>query len=385
MKKILYSVMAIAALTFSFTSLTSCEDVPAPYEIPGEDPDTPDTPAESSLPYTDTNLSDWKAVTTKGAAWSLGSTYAKATGYNGSTYDETEAWLVSPKINIGSTTGAVINFDNVIRYAFNESDLNNHEMYISSDYSGDVEAATWTKLGYKPVASSTNTWDFYAANTIAVPQEYLGKEVVVAFKFVCSSSNSTTWEIKNFSITEGTGGDQPTPDQPVTPDQPSDDSEALNETFASSIGSFSIINITMGDGMSFVWKHDASYKQMKASAYVNKKNLAAESWLVSPKLDLSKKTDANLSFEQALNFLNGNNRADYVSVLASTDYNGDVAKANWTELSVENWPDGTNWTFGESKANMKAFAGKSNVTIAFKYTSNTSCAPTWEIKNVVVK
>ena len=43
MKKILYSVMAIAALTFSFTSLTSCEDVPAPYEIPGED--TPDTPA----------------------------------------------------------------------------------------------------------------------------------------------------------------------------------------------------------------------------------------------------------------------------------------------------------------------------------------------------
>lgn len=45
MKKILYSVMAIAALTFSFTSLTSCEDVPAPYEIPGEDPDTPDTPA----------------------------------------------------------------------------------------------------------------------------------------------------------------------------------------------------------------------------------------------------------------------------------------------------------------------------------------------------
>ena len=48
MKKILYSVMAMAALTFSFTSLTSCEDVPAPYEIPGEDgnePGQPETPA----------------------------------------------------------------------------------------------------------------------------------------------------------------------------------------------------------------------------------------------------------------------------------------------------------------------------------------------------
>ncbi len=214
MKKILYSVMAIAAFTFSFTSLTSCEDVPAPYEIPGENGG--ETPGESSLPYTDANLSDWETVTPKGAAWSLGSTYAKATGYNGTAYDETEAWLVSPKINLGSATGAVINFDHVIRYVFNESDLNNHEMYISSDYSGDVKTATWTKLGYKPVASATNTWDFYAANTIAVPQEYLGKEVVVAFKFTCGSSNSTTWEIKNFSITEGTGGDQPNPDQPST-------------------------------------------------------------------------------------------------------------------------------------------------------------------------
>lgn len=38
--------MAVAALTFSFTSLTSCEDVPAPYEIPGDNGgDTPDTPA----------------------------------------------------------------------------------------------------------------------------------------------------------------------------------------------------------------------------------------------------------------------------------------------------------------------------------------------------
>lgn len=46
MKKILYSVMAVAAFTFTFSSLTSCEDVPAPYEIPGgDDPDTPVTPS----------------------------------------------------------------------------------------------------------------------------------------------------------------------------------------------------------------------------------------------------------------------------------------------------------------------------------------------------
>ena len=207
MKKILCKMMAIAAVTLSFTALTSCEDVPAPYEIPGQGGG--DTPGESTLPYNDDNLSDWTPVTVKGAAWSLGSSYAKATGYNGSGYDETEAWLVSPEITLPQVSGAVINFDHVIRYVFNDADLANHEMYISSDYTGDVKTATWTKLGYTPVASATNTWDFYAANTIAVPQEYLGKKVVVAFKFVCSTSNSTTWEVKNFSITEGTGGDQP--------------------------------------------------------------------------------------------------------------------------------------------------------------------------------
>ena len=44
MKKILYSVMAMAALTFSFASLTSCEDVPAPYEMPDVTPDEPSSP-----------------------------------------------------------------------------------------------------------------------------------------------------------------------------------------------------------------------------------------------------------------------------------------------------------------------------------------------------
>lgn len=221
----------MAALTFSFTSLTSCEDVPAPYEIPGEDnnpdsPDTPDTPGEGeTLPYSDANLKDWNAVTIKGAVWDLGTNYAKATGYNSTdkSYTETEAWLVSPVINITSTTGAVINFDHVIRYVYNTSDINNHEMYISKDYKGDVKTATWTKLDYKPVASTTNTWDFYAASPIAVPQEYLGQKVVVAFKFVCGASNSTTWEIKNFSIKEGTADNPGTGETPGTGDKPGTD------------------------------------------------------------------------------------------------------------------------------------------------------------------
>lgn len=217
MKKILYSIMVVAAATFSFATLTSCEDVPAPYEIPGTDGDGDDkgggdvTPTTAeTLPYTSTSLQKgWTAVTPKGVAWSLGSSYAKGSGYSGGTYTETEAWLVSPLINTTTSTGVIINFDYVIRYAFNTGDLANHKVLISKDYTGDVTTATWTELAFDAKESSTNDWTFYASNTISVPTEYLNTNVVVAFKFTCGTSSSTTWELQNFSMKEGTGGTQP--------------------------------------------------------------------------------------------------------------------------------------------------------------------------------
>ena len=71
--------------------------------------------------------------------------------------------------------------------------------------------------------------------------------------------------------------------------------------------------------------------------------------------------------------------------MVSTNYTGDVSKATWTALEVSPWPEGTSWTFGSSSASLKAYAGKKGVHIAFKYVSTADAAPTWEIKNVVIK
>lgn len=220
MKKIIYSMMVFAMATFSLGALTSCEDVPAPYDIPnGGDDGGDETTVAKAMPYTSNSLSDWTAVTPKGTAWSLGSSYAKASGYDNSakTYTESEAWLVSPVINTTTSSGVVINFDHVIRYVYDDATLANHKMYVSKNYTGDVTTATWTELAYEPVASTTNTWDFYAAKTITLPAEYLNTEVVVAFKFVCGSTTSTTWELQNFSMKEGTGSVDPVNPDPVTP------------------------------------------------------------------------------------------------------------------------------------------------------------------------
>lgn len=220
------TVIALAALT-----LTGCDDVPMPYNQPNIKPNEPS--GTSSLPYSDSNLKDWTVSTVTGADWSLGSTYAKATGYNGGTTTATETWLVSPTINTTTSDGAVINFDHVIRYVKSATDINNHEMYISSDYTGDVKTATWTKLDYKPVESATQTWDFYAADPIQIPDAYLNKDVVIAFKFTCNDQNSTTWEIKNFSVKEGKaetgGGDTPTPgEKGSSKDNPLSTTEAVD-------------------------------------------------------------------------------------------------------------------------------------------------------------
>lgn len=215
---------------FSFAALLSvvafvgCEDVPAPYEILPEG-GTGGSDNVTTLPYSDASLNDWTAVTVQGAAWSLGNTYAKATGYDSGskTTAETEAWLVSPAISLVTEDEAAhIEMEHVIRYVnASTAPLSNHTMWITTEFAGDVTAASWTQLDYKPVESATQTWDFYAADQIAIPSEFLNQTVYVAFKFVCGSS-STTWELKNFSIKEGKAevGNNPGGDTPGGGDNP---------------------------------------------------------------------------------------------------------------------------------------------------------------------
>ncbi|MBR6456879.1 MAG: choice-of-anchor J domain-containing protein, partial [Prevotella sp.] len=212
MKKFIYSMFVLAVSAFTFTS---CEDVPAPYAQPGHEEVDPNGESVFNLPYNSASCNDWTVKTVKGTDWSLGNSYAKASGYSNNVTTETETWLVSPVIKTTSSTGVIINLEHVIRYTRSNNDLEKHKLLVSDNYNGDVSAATWKQLAYKPVASSTNSWDFYESNTIQLPDEYLNKDVVFAFKFECGSDNSTTWEVKNVEIKEGTGGDL-NPDVPPT-------------------------------------------------------------------------------------------------------------------------------------------------------------------------
>ena len=164
----------------------------------------------------------------------------------------------------------------------------------------------------------------------------------------------------------------------VTPPPPG--AVIFSETFASGQGEFSIQDVMLPQELTYVWQHDGNYSCMKASAYVNQA-YAAESWLVSPVIDLSNASAATLKFDQAVNYASPDGA---LSVMISTDYAGEVLQCTWTELSLSQWPAGSNWTFINSTADLSQYLGQ-RVTIAFKYTSNFNASATWEVKNFVVE
>ena len=147
-------------------------------------------------------------------------------------------------------------------------------------------------------------------------------------------------------------------------------------------GDFQIINVVKPDDLGYVWNWDSRYG-MKASAYVNSTYYETDSWIVSPAIDLSGVGNATLSFSQTWRYGNG---VEDLHVYATTEaFDGNTIDASkWTELKLDQWPDGTSWDFITSTASLSAFAGKNNVRIGFRYTSTSTAAATWEVQNVSI-
>lgn len=157
--------------------------------------------------------------------------------------------------------------------------------------------------------------------------------------------------------------------------QPGEETVVLDESFATSQGNFEIDNKQLPNGEgSFVWKQDAKYYCMKASAYINDTKYASESWLVSPPVDLSQATTATLTFDHAHNYAG---TAEEEFTLWATETSAD----NWQQLTIDKY--GSGFKFTTATIDLSAYAGKT-IKFAFKYVSTTDAAGTWEIKNVKV-
>lgn len=279
------------------------------------------------------------------------------------------------------------------------------------------KVTTGSKTGNPSVAVKPVSGNTYRAQMILPPQDLSGKEVTFSFN---GRSQKTTLRLTQtesgykyvveVKFTKGAviivdgakinpwidggnngdpiivigGGDTPTPTpDPVDPTDPAEVTVIYSETFASDMGKMSAINV-LGDQ---VWKVNTQYKNVSMSGYAGGKSNANEDWLVSPAFDFTNATSALVSFKHTINKGDVSKMKQEQTLWVSTNYNGNVANATWTQVTIPTYPAGTDWTFVESGdiALPSSVLSKSSVVFAFKYLCTDASSGQWQVQDLKVK
>ena len=268
--------LAAAALTLGFNA---CDDVPAPYGVNTTNPGTggnegggENTGTEKTIFSanfdTDAEGFEFKNVTLSGSlsyVWKQdsynGKGYLKASAFAGSKSNVSEAWAVSPAINLKDSKKASLTFRHAINKIAPGVPAEMCTVWASTDYTGDVKTATWTQINVPSYPEGTS-WTFIDAGTMDISAFCGNEKVYIAFKYASTDEASGTWEVDEFCIkgdgtAMGNGGtttpDKPnTPDTPVTP--PTGDNLLLNGGFE-----------TWADGVCEGWKSTTSASNAKVS------------------------------------------------------------------------------------------------------------------------
>lgn len=182
---------------------------------------TPDTPADGYINETFSKSFDsFTAKTIKGTAWVIDSYgYAKATGFDkdSQTTTPSESYIVSKAIDLSASKSATLEFSYILRYVTKNGvpvEGVKNQVLITDNYTGDPATTKWTDItGTMKEGTDWATWETYKHDL----SDFKGKKnVVIALHYACAAS-SGTWEVKNLSVKEATGG---TPDTPSKPDTP---------------------------------------------------------------------------------------------------------------------------------------------------------------------
>jgi len=153
----------------------------------------------------------------------------------------------------------------------------------------------------------------------------------------------------------------------------------LNEDFSNGISAWYAFSVVGTQ----VWATDSAHGSPLPCALMSGYsggNKANEDWLISPVLNLSAYTSAALKFDNAYSYSGAP-----IQALISSNYSGtgNPNSATWTTLTPTLSTGNFAWA-SSGLLNISSFAGNRAVYIAFKYTSTTSAASSWEIDNVKV-
>ena len=326
MKKFIYSCLflAMAAITFS-----SCEDVPAPYNMPTENESQKVQPSGTGTAADPFNV-------------------AGAVKYIEDGGSESELKYVKGKVV------SIEKFDasyGSMKYYISDDGTPTNQFYVFNGYAGP------------------NRTKFSGADALKA-----GDEVVICGNLIVFSGTKE-FQTGNYIVSlNGEGGT-------TTPDTPADG--YINETFSKSFGTFTLKTIK-----GTPWIID-SYGYAKATGYenVSKVTTPSESYLVSKAIDLSTSKGATLKFSYILRYATFNGvptEGVKNQVLITENYTGDPTTTKWTDITGT-LKEGTDWkTWSTYTFDLAPYKGKKNIVIAFHYACEAKSG-TWEIKELSVK
>ena len=328
MKKFIYSCLflAMAAITFS-----SCEDVPAPYNMPTED-ETPEVqPTGTGTAADPFNV-------------------AGAVKYIEDGGSESELKYVKGKV-VSVEQGSFDATHGSLKYYISDDGTPTNQFYVYNGYAGP------------------NRTKFSGEDALKQ-----GDEVVICGNLIVFSGTKE-FQTGNYIVSlNGVGGT-------TTPDTPGDG--YINETFGKSFGTFTLKTIK-----GTPWVID-SYGYAKATGYdmTSKVTTPSESYLVSKAIDLSASKGATLKFSYILRYATYNGvptEGVKNQVLITENYTGDPATTKWTDITGT-LTEGTDWkTWSTYTYDLAPYKGKKNIVIAFHYACEAKSG-TWEIKELSVK
>lgn len=328
MKKFIYSCLFLAMATMTFSS---CEDVPAPYNMPTENESQKVQPAGTGTAADPFNVAGVvKYIDDGGSA-------------------ETEVYVKGKVVSVEQRSWNA-NYGS-LKYYISEDGTPTNQFYVFNGYAGP------------------NRTKFSGEDALKQ-----GDEVVICGK-VDVYNGTKEFLANNYIVSlNGVGG-------ATTPDTPADG--YINETFSKSFGTFTLKNIK-----GTPWVID-SYGYAKATGYenVSKVTTPSESYLVSKAIDLSTSKGATLKFSYILRYATFNGvptEGVKNQVLITENYTGDPTTTKWTDITGT-LTEGTDWkTWSTYTFDLAPYKGKKNIVIALHYACEAKSG-TWQIKELSVK
>lgn len=328
MKKFIYSCLFLAMATMTFSS---CEDVPAPYNMPTENESQKVQPAGTGTAADPFNVAGVvKYIDDGGSA-------------------ETEVYVKGKVVSVEQGSWNA-NYGS-LKYYISEDGTPTNQFYVFNGYAGP------------------NRTKFSGEDALKQ-----GDEVVICGK-VDVYNGTKDFLANNYIVSlNGVGG-------ATTPDTPADG--YINETFSKSFGTFTLKNIK-----GTPWVID-SYGYAKATGYenVSKVTTPSESYLVSKAIDLSTSKGATLKFSYILRYATFNGvptEGVKNQVLITENYTGDPTTTKWTDITGT-LTEGTDWkTWSTYTFDLAPYKGKKNIVIALHYACEAKSG-TWQIKELSVK